>query len=163
MNRRISLATRGTTTVSLDLFSVRMESILMGRQFVEGKDEHSKNESSWVDNSWRGELNAPNNESWVDQSWLSNAPRRQASSRTNQSNSYFEEEDDDDTYEDGTYDGDTYNNGNEDNLYAAQSWLTPPPSHNSVHRTEPLWQPYHMEQYGHEIETVDELQHLGTF
>ena len=37
---RISLATRGTTTDSLALFSVRMESIIMGRRFVEGKAEH---------------------------------------------------------------------------------------------------------------------------
>ena len=30
-------------------------------------------------------------------------------------------------------------------------------------RPEPLWQPNYREQYDHEIETVDELQHLGTF
>ena len=80
-----------------------------------GRPNTSKNESSWVDNWWRGETSTPNDESWVDQSWLSNAPKTQASTRTNQSNSYFEEEDDDDAYEDGTYDGRTYNTGNEDN------------------------------------------------
>ena len=36
---RISLATRGTTTDSLPLLSVRMESI-MGRQFVDREAEH---------------------------------------------------------------------------------------------------------------------------
>ena len=40
MNTRISLATRGTTTDSLALFSVRMEPIIMGRQLVEGKAKH---------------------------------------------------------------------------------------------------------------------------
>ena len=63
---------------------------------------------SWVDNSWRGEPNAPKNESWVDQSWESNAPKTQASTRTNQSTSYIEEDTyDDGTYDDGTYDDDT--------------------------------------------------------
>ena len=66
-------------------------------------------------------------------------------------------------HEDGTYDGGTYNDGNEDNSYAAQSWWTPLPSYDFVCRPEPLWGPYHMEQYEHEIETIDELQHLGTF
>ena len=36
---RISLATQGTTTDSLALFSIRMESIIMGR-FVDGRAEH---------------------------------------------------------------------------------------------------------------------------
>ena len=30
-------------------------------------------------------------------------------------------------------------------------------------KPEPLWQPYNMPKYNHEIETVDQLQHLGTF
>ena len=28
---------------------------------------------------------------------------------------------------------------------------------------ESKWQPYNMPQYNHEIETIDELRHLGTF
>ena len=28
---------------------------------------------------------------------------------------------------------------------------------------ESKWQPYNMPQYNHEIETIEELQHLGTF
>ena len=128
-----------------------------------GEPNASKNESSWVDNLWSGEPNAPNNELWVNQSLLSNASKTQASTRTNESTSYLDEEDDDDTLEDGTYRGGTYNPGTEDNLYAAQSWSSPPPSYDSVRRPETLWQPYYMEQYEHEIETVDELQHLGTF
>ena len=128
-----------------------------------GRPNTSKNELSWVDNLWRGEPNAPSDKSWVDQSCLSNAPRTQTSTRTNESNSSFEEEDDDDAYREGTYDGGTYNDGNGDNLYAAQSSSTPPPSYTSVPRPEPLWQPYYMEQYQHENETVDERQHLGTF
>ena len=59
----------------------------------------SKNEMSWKNDSWRGAPNAPNDESRVDQSWLSNDSRTQASTRTNQFNSYFEEEDADDAYE----------------------------------------------------------------
>ena len=128
-----------------------------------GGPNTSKKEASWRDHSWKGEPNAPHDESLVDQSWLSNAPRTQASTQTNQFNSYFKEDNDHDAYEDGTYDGGTYNDGNEDNSYAAQSWSTPPPSYDSVRRPEPLRQPYYMEQYEHEIETVGELQHLGTF
>ena len=30
-------------------------------------------------------------------------------------------------------------------------------------KPEPLWQPYNMPQYNHEIQTVDQLRHLGTF
>ena len=37
---KISLATRGTRTDFLVLFSVRRKPIIMGQQFVEGKDEH---------------------------------------------------------------------------------------------------------------------------
>ena len=157
---RILLATRGTTNDSLALFSVRREPIIRGRQFVAGSPNTSNNESSWKDNSWRGEPSAPNNESWVDQSWLSNAPRAQGSTRMNQSNSYFEEEDHEDAYKGMP---DSYIDYNEDDLYAAQIWWTPPPSYDSVRRPESLRQPYHMEQYAHEIETVDRLPHLGTF
>ena len=117
-----------------------------GDDLWKGRPNTSKNELWWKDNSWRGEPNAPSDESFVDQSWLPNALRLQASTRMNQSNSYFEEDDDDDAYEDGTYDGGTYNDGNKDNSYATQSWSTPPPSYNSVCRPEPLWQPYYMEQ-----------------
>ena len=73
------------------------------------------------------------------------------------------EEGDDDPFKDGTHDGGTYNNGTDDKSFAAQSWLSPPPSCDSVRRPEPLWQPYYMEQYDHDINTVDQLQHLGTF
>ena len=68
---------------------------------------------SWVDSSWTGrpstcrnepswerDLNAPNDEPWVDQSWLSKAPRTQATTRTKQSDSYFEQDDEDDAYGD---------------------------------------------------------------
>ena len=128
---------------------------------------------SWVDSSWTGrpntsrhellwggELNAPNNESWVDQSRLSNAPRTQATTRRNQSDSYFEQDDHDDAYGDLP---DSYINDNEDNLYATQSPSKLLPSEDTVFRPEPLWQPYYMEQYDHEVETVDELRHLSTF
>ena len=32
-----------------------------------------------------------------------------------------------------------------------------------VHRLESRWQPYYMKAYKNELETVDELQHLGKF
>ena len=123
----------------------------------------TKNKSSWVNDSWSSEPYAPNNKPWVGQSWEWNAPKTQACTRTNESTSYFEEEDDDDTLEDGTYDAGTYNDGTEDNSHPAQSWSGPPPIYDSVCRPERLWQPYYMEKYKHEIETVDELQDLGTF
>ena len=91
-----------------------------------------------------GESNAPNDDSWVDQSWLSNAPRTQATTRTNQSNSYFEQDDEDDAYRDLP---DSYINDDEDYVYATQSWSTPPPSYDTVRQPESLWQPYHVEQY----------------
>ena len=109
---------------------------------------------------WEGEPNAPNDESWADQSWLSNAPRTQATTGTNQSDSYFEPDDDDDAYGDLP---DPYIHDDEDNSYATQSWSTRPRSYHTVRRPEPLWQPYHMEQYDHEVEAVDKLGHLGTF
>ena len=120
-----------------------------------GGPNASKNESSWVDYSWSGEPNAPSNESWVDQSWESNTPKTQAASQTNQSTSYFEEEDDEDTNDEGTYNDGTYDDGNEDKSYASQIWLSP--SYDQVRRPEPLWQPYYMEQYEDEIGTVEEL------
>ena len=142
--------------------SGRNQSLWLDNSWKRGPNT-SKKESSWVDNSWSRGPNAPNNKSWVEESWLSNDPETQVSTRTNQSTSYFEEEDNDDTYEDGTYDGGTYKDDNEDHSYAAQSWLTPLPSYDSVLQPEPLWQPYYMEQYEHDIETVDKLQHVGTF
>ena len=81
---------------------------------------------SWGDNSWRGEPKALKNESWVDQSWELNAPKKQASSRTNRSTSYMKE----DTYNNGTYDDGTYDDGtNEDDSYDMQDWSdwSPPP------------------------------------
>ena len=97
---------------------------------------------------------APNN--WVDQSWQWNAPRTQASTRTNQSDSYYYNDDD----EPWPLESDD----EEDYAYSpTQSWLTPPPSYDTVPAPEPLWQPYNMPQYNHEIETVDQLRHLGTF
>ena len=80
----------------------------------------------------------------------------QASTRTNQSDSYYYNDDDEpwplesDDEEDYAYE-------------ATQSWSTPPPSYDTVPAPEPLWQPYNMPQYNHEIETVNQLRHLGTF
>ena len=125
------------------------------------------NQSSWVDSwkgrpntsknepAWRGEPNAPNDESWVDQSWLQR-PRN----ASYQSDSYFEEDDDVDAYEDLP---DSYIDDNEDDSYATQSWSPPLPSSDAVPRPEPLWQPHYREQYEHGVETVDELRHLGMF
>ena len=42
-------------------------------------------------------------------------------------------------------------------------WSTAPPSYDSVPVPESKWQPYNMPQYNHEIETIEELRHLGTF
>ena len=112
---------------------------------------------SWVDHSWRGEPNTPTNESGVDQSWELNAPKTQAFTQSNQSTSYIEE----DGYEDGTNGDGT----NRDELYDMQDWSysNQPPSYNQVHRPETLWQPYYMERYQNELETVDELEDLGKF
>ena len=100
---------------------------------------------------WGGEPYAPSDESWVDQSWLSNAPRTQATTRTNRSDSYFEQDDRDDAYGDLR---NSYINDDRDNSYATQSWSTPPPSYDTVRQPEPLWQRYHMEQYDDEGETI---------
>ena len=91
---------------------------------------------------------APNN--WVDQSWQSSAPRTPASTQTNQSDSYYYNDDDE------PYPLDPWSKGEEDYAYdATQSWSTPPPSYDTVPKPEPLWQPYNMPQYNHEIETVN--------
>ena len=95
---------------------------------------------------------------WVHQSWQSNAPRTQVSTRTNQSDSYY--------YDDEPWLG---FDDEEEYLYepsvfdATQSWSTPLCSYDSVPVPEPMWQPYNMPQYNHEIETVEKLRHLGTF
>ena len=102
----------------------------------------------------------------MDQSWESNARRTHASTQTNQCNIYIKEDTyDDDTYDNGTYDDGTYDDGNGGNLYTMQgsSYSSHPPSYNQVCRPESLWQPYYMEQNKNELETVAELQHLGTF
>ena len=115
-----------------------------------GPNTGEPNTSSYNDN----DNAAPND--WVDQSSQSNAPKTQASTLTNQSDSYYYNDDDEpwpvesDDEEDYGYD-------------ATQSWSTPPPSYDTVPAPKPLWQPYNMPQYNHEIETVDQLRHLGTF
>ena len=48
-------------------------------------------------------------------------------------------------------------------MYATHSWSTPLPSYDTVLKPESLWQPYNMQQYNHEVETIDQLRHLGTF
>ena len=141
----------------------------------------------WVDSSWTSRPNTwtyrpcrdgppwgpntgePNTSSYnnnddaapddsVDQSWQSHAPRTQASTRTNQSDSYHYNDDDE------NYLPDAWSDNEEDYAYdTTQSWSTPPPSYDTVLKPEPLWQPYNMPQYNHEIETVDQLRHLGTF
>ena len=87
-----------------------------------------------------------------------NAPRTQATSGTNQFDSYFNNDNDADY-------GDLPDawSDDEDYAYATQSWSTPPPSYNTVPQPELLWQPYHMQQYSHKFETIANLRHLGTF
>ena len=97
----------------------------------------------------------------MDQPWQSNAPKTHASTRTNQSDTYYYNDDDEpwplesDNEEDYPYEPSAYD--------ATQSWSTPPPSYDSVPVPEPQWQPYNMPQYNHEMETVEQLRHLGTF
>ena len=85
----------------------------------------------------------------------------QASTRTNQSDSYYYNDDDEpwplesNDEEEYPYEPSAYD--------ATQSFSTPPPSYDSVPVPEPQWQPYNMPQYNHEIETVEQLRHLGTF
>ena len=100
---RILLATRGTTTDPLPLFSVRMD-----RQFVDIEAKHLDFEAEHLQErtvvgrrtDHLQQRGAPNDKSWVDQSWLSNAPRTQATTRTNQSDPYFRKDDDDEDYGD---------------------------------------------------------------
>ena len=102
---------------------------------------------------------APND--WVDQSWQSYSPKTQGSTRTNQSDSYYYNDDDEpwplksDDEEEYPYEPSTYD--------ATQDWSTPPPSYDSVPVPEPQWQPCNMPQYNDEIEIVEQLRHLGTF
>ena len=145
-----------------------------------GPSKGGKGAPGWVDSSWTSRPNTWTSRSsredpstgepkveddWVDQSWHSNAPKTQASTRTNQSDSYYQ---DADSY----YHDDDYN-------YDAEPWplesddeaeypyeparSTAPLSYDSVPVPESKWQPYNMPQYNHEIETIDELRHLGTF
>ena len=121
----------------------------------------SRNEPSWEGEPPPPYNNnkdpAPNNESLVNQSWLLNAPRTQATTRRNQSDSYLEQDNDEEDY------GDLPNVDDEDYTYATQSWSVPPPSYDTVRKPESLWQPYSLQQYNHEVETIEELRHLGTF
>ena len=124
----------------------------------------SRDRPSWGPNTGEPNTSSYNNNNdaapndWVDQSWQLNAPKTQASTRTNQSDSYY-------------YDDDYWLESDDEEEYpykplafdATQSWLTPPPSYDSVPVAEPMWQPYNMPQYNHEIETVEQLRHLGTF
>ena len=82
----------------------------------------------------------------------------QATARTDQSDSYYDIDGDED-YGDLPEAWSDY----EDYAYATQSWSTPPPSYDTVPKPESLWQPYNMQQYNHEIETIEQLRHLGTF
>ena len=111
-------------------------------------------------NTSNNEDTAPDDESWVNQSWLSHARKTQATSRTNHSDSYFEQDDDEEDYGDLP---DSYTLDDEDYWYATWSWSNPPPSYDTVRQPESLWQPYHMQQYDHEVQTIEELRHLGKF
>ena len=81
----------------------------------------------------------------------SNAPKTQATTRSAQTTTYTEEDPDD--------------NGTTVEDYDMQDWSysNQPASYNQVHRPESLWQPYYREADENEVETVDELQHLGKF
>ena len=119
-----------------------------------GPNTRELNDSSYNNNDEA----APND--WVDQSWQSNAPKTQASTRTNQSDSYYYNDDHDpwlesDDEEEYPYEPSAFD--------ATQSWSTPAPSYDSVPVPEPMWQPYNMPQYNHVIKTVEQLRHLGTF
>ena len=80
----------------------------------------------------------------------SNAPTTQASTGTAQTSTYIEE----DPYDNGT---------NKDDMYHMQArcYSYQTSSSYQVHRPKSLWQPYYMEAYENELETVDELQHVG--
>ena len=88
-----------------------------------------------------------------------NASYHLSTTRINQSDSYFEQDDYDEDYGDLP---DSWTD-DEDYTYATQGWSTPPPSYDTVQQPESLWQQYHMQQYDHEVETIEELRHLGTF
>ena len=127
----------------------------------------SRNVPSWGGEPNTGEPNTSNynnnddaapNDS-VDQSWQSNAPRTQATNRTNQSDSYYYNDD----HEDYGDLPDVWSDDEQDYAYASQSWSTPPPSYDTVPQPESLRQPYNMPQNNHEIETIDQLRHWGTF
>ena len=76
----------------------------------------------------------------------SNAPKRQASTRTAQTTNYTKE----DPYDSGK---------NEKDMYDMQdsSYLNQPPSYNQVHQPECLWQWCFMEVCRNEFETFDEF------
>ena len=99
-------------------------------RFVDRKAKHLQ-ERTVVE----GTAERPQRRIWIDQSWLSNAPRTQATTRTNQSYSYFEQDDDHDAYGDLP---DSYIDDNKVNSYATQSWSTPSPSYDAVRRPELL-------------------------
>ena len=127
----------------------------------------SRDGPSWGPNTGEPNTSRYNNNDeavhndWVDQSSQSNAPKTQASTRTNQSDSYYYN-DDDEPWPLESDDGEEY--PYEPSAFdTAQSWSTPPPSYDSVPVPEPQWQPSNMPQYNHEIETVEQLRHLGTF
>ena len=75
-----------------------------------------------------------------------------------QSNFYFDNDDDEDY-------GDLPDacTDDEDYAYTTQSWSTPPPSYDTVPKLESLWPPYNLQQYNHEVETIEELRHLCRF
>ena len=140
----------------------------MGRQFFDIEAEHLDIEAiqPWVGEPNTGERNTSNynnsddaaSNDWVNQSWQLNAPRTQAATETNQSDSYYYNDDDEDY-------GDLPDawSDDADYVYATQSWSTPPPSYDTVRKPESLWQPYNMQEHNHEVETIDQLRHLGTF
>ena len=104
----------------------------------------SRNRPSWGEEPNTGEPNtfnhnnnddaAPND--WVDQSWQSNAPRTQATTRTNQADYYYYNDDDEDY-------GDLPDawSDDEDYAYTTQIWPTPLPSYDTVLTPGSLWQP----------------------
>ena len=124
----------------------------------------SRNGPSWGGEPNTGEPNttnynnndddAPND--WVAQSWQLNARRTQATTRTNQSDSYY--------YNDNVEDyGDMPDawSDDEDYAYATQSWSKPPPSYDTVSKPESLWQSYNMPQYNRQLDLDFDLQWSG--
>ena len=110
----------------------------------------------WVDSSWTSRPNTwtsrPSRDEpgtgepkvaddWVDQSWHSNAPKTQASTRTNQSDSYYHNDDHNDDNEPWPLESD-----NEEEYPYEPVWSTAPPSYNYVPVPESKWQPYNMPQ-----------------